>query len=191
MRNLIAISAPSGTGKSTLCEEIRRKKPEIKFSVSCTTRPKRNYEKDGINYYFLTENEFKSKIKNNELLEYEEVHGYYYVTLINTLKNAISCKELMLFDVDVNGAMSIKKKYPRNTLTVFILPPSIEDLKVRLINRGTDSRKIIKKRLERTNKEMEFKDKFDTFMINDDLSSAVKKLNEIITNQEKGVLYGS
>ena len=191
MRNLIAISAPSGTGKSTLCEEIRRKKPEIKFSVSCTTRPKRNYEKDGINYYFLTENEFKSKIKNNELLEYEEVHGYYYGTLINTLKNAISSKELMLIDVDVNGAMSIKKKYPRNTLTVFILPPSIEDLKVRLINRGTDSRKIIKKRLERTNKEMKFKDKFDTFMINDDLSSAVKKLNEIITNQEKGVLYGS
>ena len=191
MRNLIAISAPSGTGKSTLCEEIRRKKPEIKFSVSCTTRPKRNYEKDGINYYFLTEDEFKSKIKNNELLEYEEVHGHYYGTLINTLKNAISSKELMLFDVDVNGAMSIKKKYPRNTLTVFILPPSIEDLKVRLINRGTDSRKIIKKRLERTNKEMKFKDKFDTFMINDDLSSAVKKLNEIITNQEKGVLYGS
>ena len=191
MRNLIAISAPSGTGKSTLCEEIRRKKPEIKFSVSCTTRPKRNYEKDGINYYFLTENEFKSKIKNNELLEYEEVHGYYYGTLINTLKNAISSKELMLFDVDVNGAMSIKKKYPKNTLTVFILPPSIEDLKVRLINRGTDSKKIIKKRLERTNKEMKFKDKFDTFMINDDLSSAVKKLNEIITNQEKGVLYGS
>tara|TARA_Y100001970_G_scaffold47279_1_gene59793 strand:+ start:9312 stop:9887 length:576 start_codon:yes stop_codon:yes gene_type:complete len=191
MRNLIAISAPSGTGKSTLCEEVRRKKPEIKFSVSCTTRPKRNYEEDGINYYFLTEDEFKSKIKNNELLEYEEVHGYYYGTLINTLKNAISSKELMLFDVDVNGAMSIKKKYPRNTLTVFILPPSIEDLKVRLINRGTDSRKIIKKRLERTNKEMKFKDKFDTFMINDDLSSAVKKLNEIITNQEKGVLYGS
>jgi len=191
MRNLIAISAPSGTGKSTLCEEVRRKKPEIKFSVSCTTRPKRNYEKDGINYYFLTEDEFKSKIKNNELLEYEEVHGYYYGTLINTLKNAISSKELMLFDVDVNGAMSIKKKYPRNTLTVFILPPSIEDLKVRLINRGTDSGKIIKKRLERTNKEMKFKDKFDTFMINDDLSSAVKKLNEIITNQEKGVLYGS
>ena len=191
MRNLIAISAPSGTGKSTLCEEVRRKKPEIKFSVSCTTRPKRNYEKDGINYYFLNEDEFKSKIKNNELLEYEEVHGYYYGTLINTLKNAISSKELMLFDVDVNGAMSIKKKYPRNTLTVFILPPSIEDLKVRLINRGTDSRKIIKKRLERTNKEMKFKDKFDTFMINDDLSSAVKKLNEIITNQEKGVLYGS
>ena len=191
MRNLIAISAPSGTGKSTLCEEVRRKKPEIKFSVSCTTRPKRNYEKDGINYYFLTEDEFKTKIKNNELLEYEEVHGYYYGTLINTLKNAISSKELMLFDVDVNGAMSIKKKYPRNTLTVFILPPSIEDLKVRLINRGTDSKKIIKKRLERTNKEMKFKDKFDTFMINDDLSSAVKKLNEIITNQEKGVLYGS
>jgi len=92
-----------------------------------------------------------------------------------------------LFDVDVNGAMSIKKKYPNNTLTIFILPPSIEDLKMRLINRGTDSIERINKRLERTNKEMKFKDKFDTFIINDDLSSAIDKLNEIITNQNQGV----
>ena len=97
----------------------------------------------------------------------------------------------MLFDVDVNGAMSIKKKYPNNTLTVFILPPSIEDLKVRLINRGTDSQEVINKRLERTNKEMKFKDKFDTFMINDNLSSAVEKLNKIIINLKQGVEYGS
>ena len=191
MKNLIAISAPSGTGKSTLCEEIRIKKPEIKFSISCTTRPRRDYEIDGINYYFLTDVEFMEKVKNNELLEYEEVHGYYYGTLSNTLNNAISSKELMLFDVDVNGAMSIKKIYPNNTLTVFILPPSIEDLKVRLINRGTDSQEVINKRLERTNKEMKFKDKFDTFMINDNLSSAVEKLNKIIINQNQGVEYGS
>ena len=191
MKNLIAISAPSGTGKSTLCEEIRIKKPEIKFSISCTTRPRRDYEIDGINYYFLTDVEFMEKVKNNELLEYEEVHGYYYGTLSNTLNNAISSKLLMLFDVDVNGAMSIKKKYPNNTLTVFILPPSIEDLKVRLINRGTDSQEVINKRLERTNKEMKFKDKFDTFMINDNLSSAVEKLNKIIINLNQGVEYGS
>jgi len=191
MINLIAISAPSGTGKSTLCEQIRIKKPEIKFSISCTTRPRRDYEIDGINYYFLTDVEFMEKVKNNELLEYEEVHGYYYGTLSNTLNNAISSKELMLFDVDVNGAMSIKKKYPNNTLTVFILPPSIEDLKVRLINRGTDSQEVINKRLERTNKEMKFKDKFDTFMINDNLSSAVEKLNKIIINLKQGVEYGS
>ena len=191
MKNLIAISAPSGTGKSTLCEEIRIKKPEIKFSISCTTRPRRDYEIDGMNYYFLTDDEFMEKVKNNELLEYEEVHGYYYGTLSNTLNNAISSKELMLFDVDVNGAMSIKKIYPNNTLTVFILPPSIEDLKVRLINRGTDSQEVINKRLERTNKEMKFKDKFDTFMINDNLSSAVEKLNKIIINQNQGVEYGS
>ena len=191
MINLIAISAPSGTGKSTLCEEIRIKIPEIKFSISCTTRPRRDYEIDGINYYFLTDVEFMEKVKNNELLEYEEVHGYYYGTLSNTLNNAISSKELMLFDVDVNGAMSIKKKYPNNTLTVFILPPSIEDLKVRLINRGTDSQEVINKRLERTNKEMKFKDKFDTFMINDNLSSAVEKLNKIIIILKQGVEYGS
>ena len=93
----------------------------------------------------------------------------------------------MLFDVDVNGAMSIKKKYPNNTLTIFILPPSIQDLKMRLINRGTESEERINKRLERTSEEMKFKDKFDTFMINDDLSSAINKLNEIITNQSQGV----
>ena len=191
MKNIIAISAPSGTGKSTLCEELRRKKPQIKFSVSCTTRPKRDYEIEGENYYFLTDDEFMEKVGNDEFVEYEEVHGYYYGTLKNILRDAIISEELMLFDVDVNGAMSIKKKYPNNTLTVFILPPSIEDLRIRLINRGTDSKEIINKRLERTNKEMKFKDKFDTFMINDDLSSAIEKLNEIITNQNKGVVYGS
>ena len=87
--------------------------------------------------------------------------------------------------------MSIKKKYPNNTLTIFILPPSLEDLKMRLMKRGTDSIEIINKRLERTNKEMKFKDKFDTFMLNDDLSNAIKKLNEIISNQNQGVIHGS
>ena len=187
MKNLIAISAPSGTGKSTLCEEIRRKKSQIKFSVSCTTRPKRNYEIDGVNYHFLTNNEFIEKVENHEFVEYEKVHGYYYGTLNYAIKNAISSEEFMLFDVDVNGAMSIKKKYPNNTLTIFILPPSIQDLKMRLINRGTESEERINKRLERTSEEMKFKDKFDTFMINDDLSSAINKLNEIITNQSQGV----
>mgnify|MGYP001183937484 FL=1 len=187
MKNLIAISAPSGTGKSTLCEEIRRKKSQIKFSVSCTTRPKRNYEIDGVNYHFLTNNEFIEKMENHEFVEYEKVHGYYYGTLNYTIKNAISSEEFMLFDVDVNGAMSIKKKYPNNTLTIFILPPSIQDLKMRLINRGTETEERINKRLERTSEEMKFKDKFDTFMINDDLSSAINKLNEIITNQNQGV----
>ena len=105
MKNLIAISAPSGTGKSTLCEEIRRKKSQIKFSVSCTTRPKRNYEIDGVNYHFLTNNEFIEKMENHEFVEYEKVHGYYYGTLNYTIKNAISSEEFMLFDVDVNGEM--------------------------------------------------------------------------------------
>ncbi|MDP6907583.1 MAG: guanylate kinase [Candidatus Marinimicrobia bacterium] len=187
MKNLIVLSAPSGAGKSTLCEEIRRKKSHIKLSVSCTTRPKRDYEMDGVNYYFLSYNEFMKKVENHEFVEFEKVHGNYYGTLNNAIKDAINSEELMLFDVDVNGAMSIKKKYPNNTLTIFILPPSIEDLRMRLINRGTDSIERINKRLERTNKEMKFKDKFDTFMINDDLSSAIDKLNEIITNQNQGV----
>ena len=113
MKNLIVISAPSGAGKSTLCEEIRRINPNIKFSISCTTRPKRDYEIEGVNYYFLTNNEFMDKVNNNELVEYEQVHGYYYGTLSNTLKKAIDSEELILFDVDVKGAMSIKKKYPK------------------------------------------------------------------------------
>ena len=191
MKNIIVISAPSGAGKTTLCNELQRRKPHIKFSVSCTTRPKRKHEVDGVNYHFLSNQEFTEKVKNNEFVEYENVHGYYYGTLRNTLEDALAKQEMVLFDVDVNGAMAIKRNYSDNTCTIFILPPSLDDLKKRLIQRGSETEERIDKRLERTAQEMEYKDKFDACIINDDLAIAAEELNELITKQNEGVVYGS
>ena len=191
MKNIIVISAPSGAGKTTLCSELQRRKPHIKFSVSCTTRPKRVHEVDGVNYHFLSEQEFTVKMKNNEFIEFENVHGYFYGTLRKTLEDALTQQEMILFDVDVNGAMAIKSNYSENTYTIFILPPSLDDLKKRLIQRGSETKERINKRLERTAQEMEYKDKFDACIINDDLAIAAEELNKLITKQNKGVVYGS
>ena len=191
MKNIIVISAPSGAGKTTLCNELQRRKPHIKFSVSCTTRPKRKHEVDGVNYHFLSDQEFTEKVQNNEFVEYENVHGYLYGTLRKTLEDALAQQEMVLFDVDVNGAMAIKSNYSGNTCTIFILPPSLDDLKKRLIQRGSETEERINKRLERTAQEMEYKDKFDACIINDDLAIAAEELNKLITKQNKGVVYGS
>ena len=191
MKNIIVISAPSGAGKTTLCSELQRRKPHIKFSVSCTTRPKRVHEVDGVNYHFLSEQGFTEKMQNNEFIEFENVHGYFYGTLRKTLEDALTQQEMILFDVDVNGAMAIKSNYSENTYTIFILPPSLDDLKKRLIQRGSETEERINKRLERTAQEMEYKDKFDAFIINDDLAIATEELNKLITKQNKGVVYGS
>ena len=191
MKNIIVISAPSGAGKTTLCSELQRRKPHIKFSVSCTTRPKRDHEVDGVNYHFLSEHEFMEKVQNNEFIEFENVHGYFYGTLRKTLEEALTQQEIILFDVDVNGAMTIKNNYSDNTCTIFILPPSLDDLKKRLIQRDSETEERINKRLERTAQEMEYKDKFDACIINDDLAIAAEELNKLITKQNKGVVYGS
>ena len=191
MKNIIVISAPSGAGKTTLCNELQRRKPHIKFSVSCTTRPKRDHEVDGVNYHFLSEQEFMDKVQNNEFIEFENVHGYFYGTLRKTLEDALTQQEMILFDVDVNGAMAIKSNYSDNTYTIFILPPSLDDLKKRLIQRGSETEERINKRLERIAQEMEYKDKFDACIINDDLAIAAEELNKLITKQNKGVVYGS
>ena len=191
MKNIIVISAPSGAGKTTLCNELQRSKPHIKFFVSCTTRPKREHEVDGVNYHFLSPQEFTEKVQNNEFIEFENVHGYYYGTLRKTLEDALTKQEMILFDVDVNGAMAIKSNYSDNTCTIFILPPSLDDLKKRLIQRGSETEERINKRLERTAQEMEYKDKFDACIINDDLAIAAEDLNKLITKQNKGVVYGS
>ena len=191
MKNIIVISAPSGAGKTTLCSELQRRKPHIKFSVSCTTRPKRVHEVDGVNYHFLSEQGFTEKMQNNEFIEFENVHGYFYGTLRKILEDALTQQEMILFDVDVNGAMAIKSNYSENTYTIFILPPSLDDLKKRLIQRGSETEERINKRLERTAQEMEYKDKFDACIINDDLAIAAEELNKLITKQNKGVVYGS
>ena len=194
MKNLIIVAAPSGTGKTTICKVLQERDKTINFSVSCTTRKPRAGEKDGIDYKFIDAKEFKNGIDNRSFAEWEKIHGNnYYGTLVSTLNDAVSHKKLLLLELDVKGAMAIKNLYPNNTISIFIEPPSLEELKSRLENRGTESNDNIIKMLERLHDELSFKPKFDFCIINDDINKAVKELKKIIKNQNKnkGVYNGS
>jgi len=163
----------------------------MKFSVSCTTREQRNYEVDSVDYYFITDEEFQQRKENNEFVETENVHGCMYGTLKESIDYAIATSAVLLFEVDVKGAMSIKELYSDQTVTIFVLPPSMEDLKARLIKRGTDSAERIAKRLERLAIEIGYKEKFDFTIINDDVQRATAEIITIINKQNEGVLHGS
>ena len=180
MINFITISAPSGSGKTTLCKALREVKSDIAWSVSYTTRPKRDSEKNGIDYHFITANKFEDFILNEKFVEWENVHGNYYGTAEDTLKAAIAIEKTLLLEMDVKGSMSIKKLYPDNTFSIFILPPSLEDLRDRLKKRGTDSDGRIEIRLKRYQQEIEFQDRFDAVMINENLESAKFELINIV-----------
>ncbi len=188
MKNLVTISAPSGAGKTTICRALQEN-TDMKFSVSCTTRERRNYEVDGVDYYFLSENEFQRRVDNNEFVETENVHGCMYGTLRESIDFAITSEEILLFEVDVKGAVSIQNLYPELTISIFILPPSLDDLKARLIKRGTDSSERIKKRLERLDIEISYKEKFDFTVINDNVNNATINIISIINKQNEGVLH--
>ncbi len=190
-KNLIAISAPSGTGKTTLCRSLQKLDASLNFSVSCTTRPKRQYEKEGFDYSFISEEDFRNKITLHEFIEYEEVHGYLYGTLKSSLDDAIKHDQLLLLEVDVRGAMTIKALYPEHSLSVFILPPSLGDLQKRLESRGTDSEKRIQKRLERLELEMGYKERFDYSIINDEIEIATIELHQLINKVSKGEINGT
>ncbi|MFQ6676723.1 MAG: guanylate kinase [Fidelibacterota bacterium] len=188
MKNLVIISAPSGAGKTTICRALQEN-ADVKFSISCTTRERRNYEVEGVDYYFITDDDFQYRLSNDEFVETENVHGFMYGTLKESIDYAISAREILLFEVDVKGAMSIKNLYPEQTISIFILPPSFEDLKERLIKRGTDSRARIAKRLERLDIEIGYKDQFDYTVINDSIFRATSKIISIINKQNEGVLH--
>ncbi|MBA65921.1 MAG: guanylate kinase [Candidatus Marinimicrobia bacterium] len=191
MKNLITISAPSGTGKTTLCKALQDKFPDIKWSISYTTRKKRNTEEDGIDYYFILENKFKELIDEGYFLEWEKVHGNFYGTSKETVLDTIIKKNILLIEMDVKGALLIKKLYPNNTFSIFIIPPSVNHLRNRLIKRGTDSIERINIRLQRFQKEMEYIDKFDQTLINKDLKLAKNQLIKIINNIKKGERNGT
>jgi guanylate kinase len=192
MKNLIILSAPSGSGKTTLCRALQRRDESIGFSVSCTSRTKRKGEINGVDYTFLTDQEFKKRIENGEFAEWEQIHGnYYYGTLKAILEAAIQHQELLLLELDVKGAMSIKNIYSEKTLSIFVEPPSMDDLYTRLVKRGTDSEERIAKRLERLTAELEYKSNFDHHIINDDVKNAVDEIMNIIQHENEGVYYGS
>ena len=185
IKNIITISAPSGSGKTTLCKALLMYNNAIKLSVSYTTREPRENEKESIDYFFISKESFENKINNGEFAEWEKVYGNYYGTLKKTLTEAIQLNKLYLFELDVLGALEIKKLYPKHTLSIFILPPSIEVLKKRLIKRGSDTKAQIKIRLSRFSKELALKNKFDEVIYNEDLEKAKKELIEIVNKKDK------
>ena len=189
MKNLVIITAPSGSGKTTLCKEILKKEGKIQFSVSHTSRKMRQNEKNGIDYYFVTNEEFMEGIDKNEFIEWNYHFDCYYGTSKSQIQKSIDKKNLILLELDVKGALSIQKLYPDQTVSIFVEPPSINDLKIRLEKRGSDSERIIAKRLQRIEFELSHKSNFDFTVVNDKLEVATNQILEIIRNETKGVSY--
>lgn len=178
-KNLIVLSSPSGGGKSTIAKYLLKNYPHLKFSVSCTTRIQRPKEIEGLDYYFVSKAEFENKVNKNEFAEYEEFFGNIYGTLKSEINNIISQGKCVLFDVDVKGALSLKMAYPDDALLVFIAPPSMEILELRLKNRGTETQEQIDKRLERADLEMKMSKQFDYIIINDILENSFNEIDKI------------
>lgn len=177
---LFIVSAPSGAGKTSLCREAVRLLPDLHFSVSLTTRPPRPHEKDGVDYIFVSLEDFRHMIERNQLLEWTEIYGNFYGTS-RTIIEACGKKGMdVLFDIDQTGARRLKELYPES-ITIYILPPSYEKLQERLIHRGTEDESIIKKRFEKAQNEIEQSGWYQHRVVNDDFSQAVRQLQEIIT----------
>ena len=180
---MIIISAPSGTGKSTIISWLMKEHKELNlaFSISCTSRAPRGTEQNGVEYFFLTPEEFKKRIDNDEFLEYEEVYaGRFYGTLKSQVERQLEAGQNVVFDVDVKGGVNIKRFYGDEALSIFIQPPSIKELRRRLEGRGTDSPDVIDQRIARAEFELTFADKFDKIIINDILEYAEADALEII-----------
>lgn len=176
---LFVFSAPSGAGKTTIVKEILKEFPQIIFSISATTRPKREAETDGIEYFFLTETEFKKKIGNNEFIEWEKFYDYYYGTLKSFIAGNIEVGKPVLLELDVKGALTIKRLYPYAHL-VYISPPSFEELVNRLRQRNTESESDFIKRIDRAKMELSLKDQFDYIIENAELEIAVKEAKSLV-----------
>ena len=181
---LIIVSAPSGTGKSTIISWLMKEHPELNlaFSISCTSRAPRGTEQNGVEYFFLTHEEFRQKIDNGEFLEYEEVYeGRFYGTLKAQVERQLEAGQNVVFDVDVKGGVNIKQFYGDEALSLFIQPPSIGELRRRLEGRGTDAPEVIDQRIARAEFELTFAEKFDKVVVNDILEYAEADALEIIT----------
>jgi guanylate kinase len=177
---LIVISAPSGCGKTTIARAILQKYPTVLFSVSATTRAPRAGEQHGKDYFFLTKEDFQQRVQAGELIEWEEIYGNYYGTLKTEVDRSLNQGKVMLFDVDVKGALSIKKHYPHDSVLIFIKPPNFEVLKQRLLNRKTEDESTIKRRLDRVPMELDKGSQIDWQVVNDDLQTAIANVDEII-----------
>jgi len=183
--HLIIFSAPSGSGKSTIVNWLMGNHPELKlyFSISCTSRPPRGTEQNGVEYFFLSPEEFRQKIENDEFLEYEEVYeDRFYGTLKAQVERQLEAGQNVVFDVDVKGGINIKHHYGQQALSVFIQPPSIDELRRRLIKRATDTPEAIETRLAKASYELTFAPQFDVIVVNDDLATAQQETLSLVEN---------
>lgn len=176
---IIVISSPSGGGKTTIVRKILAEFPEIVFSVSATTRPKRADEIEGVHYFFLSEKEFEEKIKNNEFIEWERFYDYYYGTLKTFVLDNIEKGKTVLLEIDVKGALSVKKLFP-DAVLIFIDVPSFDELVNRLKKRKTETEADLQKRIDRAKMELSYKDKFDYIFINKDLEEVTSQIKSLL-----------
>jgi len=177
---IIIIVAPSGAGKSTLISRLKEDFPELKESISNTTRAKRKGEVDGKSYFFISKEEFEKKIKEEEFIEWATVHSNYYGTSKKFVKEGLAQGDILLFDLDVQGARAMRSEFGDEAAIIFVEPPSLEELEKRLRQRGTDKEEIIKERIENARKELLLKDSFDFLILNDDLERSYQELFNIV-----------
>lgn len=179
---LIVITAPSGAGKTTLINRLMTEIPELRFSISATTRSPRDNEKNGVHYYFITKEEFMKKAAAGEFLEWEEFYaGTCYGTLRSEVDKNLKSGYFVLLDLEVKGAVNVKHLYGGNCLSIFIQPPSLQQLRQRLMKRGTENDKSLTLRLERAEEELTYADRFDRIIINDDLETAYIELKQAVS----------
>lgn len=180
---LLVVSGPSGIGKGTICNRILKNDKNLIFSISATTRKPRYREKHGKNYFFIEEADFKEKIKNNEFLEYAKVHNNFYGTPKDFVLDRIDDGKVVILEIDVQGALQVKKAYPEAVL-MFLVPPSMKELKNRITKRGTETKEEIDIRYNNAFKEMNFIEEYDYLVINDRIEYAVEKTKAIITAEK-------
>ena len=182
-KKVIIFSAPSGAGKSTIVRHLLTKFNCLEFSVSATSRAPRGQEEHGKDYYFFSTEEFETKISNGEFVEYEEVYkGSYYGTLKSEVERIWAKGNIIIFDIDVKGGVNLKKLYGENALAVFIQPPSVEELRNRLVGRGTDSPEAIERRVAKAEEELTYADKFDVVLVNDNLEEALGRAEKMVAD---------
>ena len=181
-QKIIILTAPSGAGKTSITRYLLNKFPnDLAFSISAATRPSRGVEKNGVDYYFISEEEFTNKIQHEEFIEWEMVYeGKYYGTLKSELQRIWNENKTPLLDIDIKGAIHVQQQYPENTLTLFIEPPSIEELKKRLASRGTDDEDSLNARVNKASYELSFKHSFDHVIINTDLAKACAETEKLV-----------
>lgn len=180
-QKILIITAPSGAGKTSITHHLMNHFSVLSFSISATTRGSRANEKDGVDYYFISGEEFKKKIQLKEFAEWEMVYeGKYYGTLKSELKRIWGLGKIPVLDIDVKGAIHVQQQYPENTLSIFVEPPSVEELKKRLLSRGTENEESLNARVSKASYEIGFKDHFDKVIVNDNLDNACEKALSIV-----------